>query len=169
MNNILSHLTSRFAKGSINININGIKKILISLLDKKLIVEGSKFTKNDVLLNTKRKKIYNFILRNPGMYSNQIVKNTEINNFLVFWHLEILLKFNFIKSEKINGHMVYFDPNIGFEEVRKIYYLSKEKSKKIIDYLRINDIGVTKTHLSKQLNIHHNTISRYLIFLEELL
>ena len=35
------------------------------------------------------------------------------------------------------------------------------------EYLRINDYGITKTHLSADLGMHHNTISKYLKTLEE--
>ena len=46
--------------------------------------------------------------------------------------------------------------------------MTDEKSKKIIEYLRSNDFGITKTHLSSDLGMHHNTISKYLKMLEEI-
>jgi len=47
------------------------------------------------------------------------------------------------------------------------YFTSKEKSKLIIDYLKINDIGITKTRLAGDLKIHINTTTKYLTFLEQ--
>jgi len=47
------------------------------------------------------------------------------------------------------------------------YFTSKEESKKILEYLKENDYGITKTHLSINLGMHHNTITKYLNKFEE--
>ncbi|MHA1988052.1 MAG: hypothetical protein ACW98D_15565 [Promethearchaeota archaeon] len=62
MNDILPFIHARFKMASININLRGIEEVLRRLVNKNLIVEGSKFTKNDMLKNVKRKKIFDFIL-----------------------------------------------------------------------------------------------------------
>ena len=66
---------------SVDLNNRAIEAILRSLVRKKLIDEGSKFTKLDVLKNKTRIRIYNFILKNPGVYFNTIVKELKINKF----------------------------------------------------------------------------------------
>ena len=65
MEKILPFIISRFRLASINISKNGIEEILRSLIKKDLLVEGSKLSRDDILLNLKRLQIYNFILRNP--------------------------------------------------------------------------------------------------------
>ncbi|MHA2037027.1 MAG: hypothetical protein ACW98X_11365 [Promethearchaeota archaeon] len=167
MNEILPFIHARFKMASININLRGIEEVLKSLLNKSLLVEGSKLTRNDILKNVKRKKIYDFIEKNPGTYFNRIVKSLEMSNHVVIWHLSMLLKFNYIKTEEIDNHEIYFEFEFNLKTIKFTYYTSKEKSRQIIDYLKNNDIGITKTKISSDLKIHINTTIKYLDFLED--
>ncbi len=167
VNQILPFIVSRFRLSSININVKGIEEILRSLVKKKIIVEGSKLSIDGILNNEKRKTIYEFITINPGTYFYKIVTHLEISNHVVVWHLKMLLKFDFIKVEKFENHDVYFDSNFNIKKSKFAYITSKEKSKKIIEYLRQNDFGLSKSQLSKDLNMHPNTISKYLKMLEQ--
>jgi len=167
LSEILPFIVSRFRMASVDINIRKIEEILRALVKKKIIVEGSKLINNDILKNEKRKLIYDHILDNPGIYFNRILKELRISNHVVVWHLNILQKFNFIKKEKFENHDVYFDLNFDVKKSKFAYITSKDKSKKIIDYLKNNDYGFTKTQLSKNLKIHPNTISKYLKVLEQ--
>jgi predicted transcriptional regulator len=167
MKKIQPFINSRFRMASIDISNYGIETILRSLVQKDLLVEGSKLTHEDILFNLKRADIYNFIRKYPGVYFNKIIKELKLSNHIVVWHLNMLLKFNFIKKGLFDKHEIYFDSNLEFENVKIIYITAREKSKKIIEYLKNNDIGVTKTHLSKKLGMHPNTIKKYLNFLEE--
>ena len=167
VNEILPFIVSRFRMSSININMKGIEEILKSLVKKKIIVEGSKLSIDEILKNEKRKKIYDFILDNPGTYFYKIVTKLGISNHVVVWHLKMLLKFSFIKLEKFENHNVYFDAQFNVKNSKFAYITSKEKGKKIIDYLRENDYGFSKSQLSNALKMHPNTISKYLKMLEQ--
>ena len=162
MEKILPFIISRFRLASINISKNGIEEILRSLIKKDLLVEGSKLSRDDILLNLKRLQIYNFILRNPGTYFNRIIKELNLSNHIVVWHLSMLLKFKYVSKEVFDNHDIYFDSNLDFEQVKISYFTLKEKSKKIIDYLKVNHDGITKTRLSEALKMHPNTITKYL-------
>ncbi len=144
-----------------NININGIRTILKSLIEKNFIVEGSKLTKNDILLNFNRKKIYNYIQKNPGVYFYNIVSNLDLNIPVVEWHLNILIKFMYICKEKIENKEVYFDVNVKSEERMIIYLISKDKCKEIINFLKEHQEGTTRTQISEQLNMHSTTVAKY--------
>ncbi|KKN11958.1 hypothetical protein LCGC14_1021210, partial [marine sediment metagenome] len=110
--------------------------------------------------------IYEFIVKNPGTYFNRVVKVLNLSNHVIIWHLEILLKFEYIKKQNIDNHDIFFDFNYRLRNTELKYFTSKEKSKLIIDYLKINDIGVVKTRLSTDLKLHINTATKYLTFLE---
>ena len=166
MKEILPFITARFKMASIDINNRGIEEILKVLVNKKLIVEGSKLYRDDILINKKRNIIYEFIVKNPGTYFNRILKAVNLSNHVIIWHLEILLKFEYIKKQIIEDHDIYFDFNYRLRNTELKYFTSKEKSKLIIDYLKINDIGVVKTRLSTDLKLHINTATKYLTFLE---
>ncbi|MFX1395103.1 MAG: winged helix-turn-helix transcriptional regulator [Promethearchaeota archaeon] len=167
MEKLIPYLNTKISKSNINIANGGIQKILLSLVKKNMIVEGTTLTKKDVLLNSKRKEIYNYIEKNPGKYVTKIAKELKISSNVVFWHLKILTKFNFIEKKIIDNHIVYFDSNIDLKESKKIYVFSKEKSKRIINYLKTNNLGITRTKLARVLNIHRNTIKKYIKSLEE--
>jgi len=167
MEKLIPYLKAKFGKSRKNIAKGGIQKILISLVKKNMIIEGTTFTKKEVLMNSRRKKIYNYIKKNPGKYINKVAEDLKIPYSVLFWHLKILLKFNFIKKKIIDNHIVYFDSNINLRDTNKLYLTSKEKSKEIINYLKINNFGITKNKLSKDLKIHRNTIGKYVKSLEE--
>ena len=167
MDKLIPYLSLKLGRSKTNISNEGIQKILISLVKKNMIIEGTTLTKNDVLMNSTRKKIYDYLKENPGKYINRIAKELEIGNKVVFWHLNILEKFNFIKKIIVDNHVIYFDSNINLRDSNKLYLISKEKCKRIINYLKINNFGITKSHLSRDLNIHRNTIEKYVNSLEE--
>lgn len=167
MKELLPFINSRFKIASININNRGIEEILRSLVKKKIIVKGSKLSRMDILNNQKRKNIYDFILKNPGTYFNKIIRELQISNHVVVWHLNMLLKFNFIKKEKFENHYAYFDSNFNVKNSKFRYVTSKEKSKRIIEYLKYYDFGITKTQLSTDLKMHINTSTKYLKMLEQ--
>ncbi|MHA1349293.1 MAG: hypothetical protein ACTSPZ_00485 [Promethearchaeota archaeon] len=162
---IMPFLNSRIRLSSANISKEGVRKILISLTNKKLIVEGSKLFKSEILENQKRKNIYEFIAKNPGTYFNRILHELNFSNHIVVWHLSMLLKFDFIRKEKLENHEIYFGAKKEFQEVILTYFKSKEKSKKILNYIKDNNIGITKTHLSQKLDMHINTVEKYLSLL----
>ncbi|MFX1447794.1 MAG: hypothetical protein ACFFCG_06620 [Promethearchaeota archaeon] len=164
---IVPYIISRVRLASVNINKEGVKVILKSLTKKRLLVEGSKLAKSDILSNQKRKRIYEYITNNPGTYFNRIVNELNYSNHIVVWHLNMLIKFDFIHKEVFENHEIYFDATEVFDEIVSKYFTSKEKSREIIHYLKNDDIGVTKTTLSQELSMHMDTLAKYLKLLEK--
>ncbi len=150
-----------------NLNYEGIKSVLKSLVKKNYLIEGSKLTHDDILKNDKRNKIYNLILENPGIYFTKIVNDLGFSNHVVVWHLSILIKFNFINKRIFDKHEIFYDISVNPKDAKLNFYLSLEKSKLILRYLRNNNTGITKTKLSKVLKMHISTISKYLGILQK--
>jgi predicted transcriptional regulator len=167
INKIVPFIIARFRLSSININKKGIRKILKSLIEKNLLVEGSKLTRNIILNNPKRQKIYEFIVRNPGVYFNKILTELNLTNHTVVWHLEMLEKFDFIQKTEFENHEIYSPKNMDIKNANKHYFLIKDESRKIIELLRLKQNGLTKTQLSKQLDMHYYTVSKYISKLEK--
>jgi len=163
---ILPYINSRIRLSTTNISNEGVRKILKSLTNKKLIVEGSKLIKSEILNNDKRKEIYDFIVKNPGTYFNKILRELNFSNHIVVWHLSMLLKFDFISKKILENHEIYFDTTTELEDLSSTYFTTKEKSQKIIKFLKKNSLGITKTNLSQELNMHMNTLAKYLNLLE---
>ena len=168
LDEIIPYLNSRFSRSSINLNREGITKIVNSFVQRNLIVEGSKLTREEILLNNKRSKIYNYIAKNPGVYYYNIMKKLSISSHVVIWHLNILLEFNYIKKTTIDNHDIYFEVSMDLDIVKVRYYLKNEKCKQIIDHLKNKHLGDSKTSMSRNLKMHPNTIKKYIEILEDL-
>lgn len=164
---IIPYIVARLRIKNFNINKKGIKKVIKSLIGKNYIVEGSKLSRKDILKNKTRTKIFEYIIKNPGCYFNDIITNLHIPNNVGIWHLNILLKFNFISSREFLNHDLYHCATLDFEKVKFIHVISKKRSKKIINYLENDNDGKNKTELSEGLSMHPNTITKYLNLLEE--
>ena len=162
MKKILPFITSRLGKTSININQDGIERIIFSLMQNKLIREGSKLHREKILENSTRNDIFQYICQNPGKYINLIEKDLDLSHHVVVWHIKMLINFDFISKENFDDHELYFESDKDFKIVKLSYILSKEKNNRIVNYLKENDIGVNKTTISNNLNIHLQTLSKYL-------
>jgi len=162
INKIVPFISSRIAKSSANINEQGIRQILQSLVKRNVIVKKTKFTREDVLLNSNRRLIYEHILKNPGIHFNKIYKDLHLNIPVAEWHLNMLTKFNYIQKEKIDNYEAYFDEIINPEYFKILHLISRDKGSKIIEFLKDNQEGYTKTFLSEELKMHINTVKKYI-------
>ncbi|MBN1799857.1 MAG: hypothetical protein JW891_00025 [Candidatus Lokiarchaeota archaeon] len=167
---IVPYIRNNFARTSRNINETGIMNILEALVQKRVIIPGSKLTKRIVLQNLNRRKIYDFIKNNPGLYLNIIIRRLNMPNHVITWHLDILVKFGQIKKVFLDNHDAYFHPKIKPSNYLSTYLLSNPKCQKIISYIKqeTNKNNTTKTGISRALKIHYNTVSKYLLKLEKL-
>jgi predicted transcriptional regulator len=163
---VIPFISSRFKFSSIMINENGIRIALTTLIEKRFILQGSKLTRKTALNNKKRNMLYNFIVKNPGIYFKKITTDLNLNNHVAIWHLKTLVEFNLIKKEKFKNHYIYFEQNLRIENAVNNFYTLKEKSRKIIDFLKINDIGVSRNKIAQSLGMHSNTINKYMDELE---
>jgi predicted transcriptional regulator len=124
-------------------------------------------TREEVLLNSNRRNIYEYIKENPGTYSNKIVNSLDLSTFLVNWHIDMLLKFDFIRKERIGNFDAFYDLNTNPEYDEVIHIISRDKCSKIIEHLKENDGGCTKYQLTKELGMHPNTITKYVNKIDE--
>ncbi|MFX1238752.1 MAG: hypothetical protein ACFFAS_10660 [Promethearchaeota archaeon] len=165
---VLPFVKSTCARLGVDLNQNGIKRTLKTFVEGNIFVEGSKLTKDTILKNTNRTRIFNHIRDNPGVHFTQIARSLKMNNYLLRWHLDALVKFNCIRSEKIGNLEAFFDIEIEQEQGRILQLISRKKVKLILDYLQnSNDKNITKYRISKVLKMHPNTISKYITLLEE--
>lgn len=165
---VSSYVKSRYHKANGNLNSNGIEVVINSLLKKSIIVEGSKLTRKTVLQNSNREEIYNLIKENPGVYPNKLVKKLHLSSYLVNWHLNVLLKFNLIRSQKINGHIIYFNFISSKNNDTIFHTISNDNCRKIIEFLKSNNSGCTKYQIFKALKMHYNTITKYINEIDKL-
>jgi predicted transcriptional regulator len=155
------------SKVNSNLNYNGIKSVIDSLITKNIVVEGSKLTRKTILLNSNRKKIYNIITENPGIYMYALVKQLDVSPFVIKWHLSLLIKFQLIRVQSFNDKFSYFEFTFNKENDMIFHTITREKCRKIIELLKIHKNGLRINQISKELKMHYNTITKYLDKLDE--
>ncbi len=156
---VLFHIKSR---ANNNLNTDGINRVIDSLLKKNLIMEGSKLTRRIILLNSNREQIFKIIKQYPGIYKNKIAKVLNLCPYVINWHLSKLQAFNLIRERNITGQICYFDYLSSNENDYLYMTINKEKCRRIIEFLVENKNGCTKNQISRELNMHYNTVNRYI-------
>ena len=128
------------AKKSLNLPRNGLLFIIHFLINKKILIEGSKFSRETVLSNPIRRGLYNYIRANPGAHFSILRKKalsdeSESSGQLV-WHLEMLLNFNYINKIKVGNYTVFLPIEMEVD-LGIINFLLRDKiNRKIVDLLR---------------------------------
>ncbi len=137
-----------------------IHSILTGLVNKKIIVDGSKLTRETVLKNPIRAEIYNLISKNPALNFTQILKKFNLGSYAARWHLEILRKFGYIRHKKIKIYNVFFRQDFPENKEPVVYSLRNPNALKIyscLDYTPLNC-----NNLAQILNLNYSTIQYHL-------
>ncbi len=126
------------AKRSLKIPRKGLLTIIQFLVNKQVLIEGSKYSKETVLSNRTRRNIYEFIKFNQAVHFSHIRKNISEDTSSdggssgqLIWHLEMLLKFKYIKKFKLGNYTVFLPTNLD-EESGAIRFLLRDKLNKEI-------------------------------------
>jgi len=146
------------AKRTLNIPRKGLLSIIQFLVNKKILIEGSKFSKETLLSNQFRYNIYNFIRRNNGAHFSNIRKSVIPDNKgglggsgQLIWHLEMLIKFKYIKKIKLGNYTIFLPIEMD-EELGIINFLLRDElNAKIIDLLNTKG-KMKRSEIYKQLN-----------------
>jgi len=166
---VVPYIQNQCTRNSINLNKEGIKTILQGLVRNYYVVQGSKLNREKILENQNRRKLFNLIKSQPGIYFNRLIRRAKLANHVVSWHLNVLMKFKCIEKNTIENHEVYYLSSVKFYEVKKQFYLSKRKGKEIMHYFNAHlGEAITKSQLERELNTHYNTISKYVDSFSEL-
>jgi len=163
------HQETRYLKPNPNFNHDKPKKFIKILQGSNSITLGSGLVRKEILQIPLRKGIYDLIRKNPGININEMERSLNIGSNQVLWHLNSLEKFQLIKSIRIGNQKAYYNYFLKQIDLEIFFYLRKDKIKRIIDLLKDKNAqpGMSPTKISKQLNMHYNTIRKYLKILHE--
>jgi predicted transcriptional regulator len=143
------------AKKELKIPRKGLLFIIHYLIDKKVLIEGSKFSKDTVLLNRFRKKIYKFILSNPGVHFSYLRKKSisgkKISSGKLIWHLGMLIKFNYVKKIKVGNYSIFI-PFKMEDTLGKLYFLMRDPINYKILKLIFRRKLLVKSEVYKEIN-----------------
>ncbi|MHA1309279.1 MAG: winged helix-turn-helix transcriptional regulator [Candidatus Heimdallarchaeota archaeon] len=130
---------------------------------------GSTLTKETVLNNYHRARIFAIIEQNPGIHFNELTKLLELSNGQTQWHLTCLRNFDMIKTVKEKNFKTFY-PNYGmlFENIDTSQLITlKNKTRKAIYQEICANPPITQFQLQKVLQIGQSTIAYHLIILEQ--
>lgn len=141
------------AKKQLKIPRNGLLSIIQFLINKKILIEGSKFSKETVLSNYIRNGIYNYIRIHPGVHFSILRKKAlpeeKGSSGQLVWHLEMLLKFNYIKKIKVGNYTVFLPFDID-EKVGLILFLLRERINYKVIQLLFKENTVERSEIYKE-------------------
>ncbi len=151
----------KLAKQHISNPKEEISAAIYDLILKKYIVIGSKITKNQVLLNDTRARIFQYISTNPGCHLNEIKTYINLKGQLVKWHLVILERFDFIFSTTYLKYLTFFPKE--FDKTITIPYstLRPSNANHLFSILRENP-GLTLPELKSLSSLDLPTIKYHL-------
>ena len=127
---------------------------------------------NTIFYLEKRRRIYTYILKNPGLHFREISRNLNIPKSTMKYHLSYLERRDLITIENINAYQRYYaSQKIGETDKKFVNVLRQTVPRYIIIFLLMNENSTQtqiknfakewKEHPTKigyHLNKHHTTI-----------
>lgn len=143
------------AKKSLKLPRNGLLFIIQFLINKKILIEGSKFSRETVLSNPTRRGLYSYIRANPGAHFSILRRNAlsdeSGSSGQLVWHLEMLLNFNYIYKVKVGNYTVFLPIEMEIE-LGIINFLLRDKiNRKIVDLLKTQS-SIKNSEVFKYIN-----------------
>jgi len=146
------------AKRKLKIPRQGLNTIIQMLLNRNILVDGSRFTKETVLKNKIRYYIYWLVKTNIGAHFSFLKKNlsqqkeSEMGVGHLIWHLEKLIKFNLIKKARVKNCTVFLPVEISDEEGILYFIMRDDLNRQIVEILFEHE-SVNKADIYKDLNV----------------
>jgi predicted transcriptional regulator len=117
--------------------------IIQYLFNKRILVEGSRYSRQSVLLNPYRKTIYELIQSKIGVHFSSIresltsSKDTggSLSSGQLIWHLEMLIKFKLVKKVKLGNYSIFMLASIDEQEGILHFLMNDDINRKIIHLL----------------------------------
>ncbi len=124
--------------------------------------------RKNILDNSTRLKLHNFIKENPGVYFREIIKKTEIKKGTVEYHLGMMKAMDVIVFSKTNGKKRYFLNNSTYKEKEQtvIAALKNDVHRRIILEI-LNNQSINHKILAERIGLSGPTITHHIKHLKE--
>ena len=155
---------------SLDISTGDILEIIQFLNNNKILIDGSKHTRDTILLNLYRKKIYHVIDSfNGATFSflrEKVFTNHSGSAGQLLWHLKMLLKFKYIKKIKVGNYSLFLPLDLE-DDFGKLCFFMKDDLNRNIIKLFINNEKIKKPHIYKEINFKRENVNYRLKILME--
>lgn len=131
---------------------------------------GSSLSRETILDNYNRARIYAFIHSNPGIHFNEIIRKLDLSNGQTHWHLVCLKQFDMIRSVKTSQYVMYY-PNEGnfsklIDSIDRTLTLKSDTRNHIYDLISKHP-SITQKDLKRIVKVSQSTLSYHLAILEQ--
>jgi predicted transcriptional regulator len=117
--------------------------------------------KDAVLANLRRKKIYNFVRRNPGLHLRELQRRLMIPLSSLEHHINYMIRHNILYKEKDGRYVRYFAGQSTKEERKLISAIRHEKLREIV-LIILEKEEVKFQDLKNYLDLPSSTLSYFL-------
>ncbi|NVM31032.1 MAG: hypothetical protein HWN65_19480 [Candidatus Helarchaeota archaeon] len=149
------------AKRVLNYSKIEISNAINKLYLKKYIVVGSRLTKDQILQNQTRKRVYEYIVAHIGAHIREIRDNLSITPHILNWHLNMLENFNYTFRIKFLKYVTFFPSTFDRTAAVPFLALKNENSFRIFKKCLENPL-VDFESLRAGLNLQPNVIFYHL-------
>ncbi len=123
---------------------------------------------NNILQLENRRRIYDFIRKNPGLHFSELYRYLEIPKTTLFYHINYLKKNELIKEKSDDNYSRYFIiKEVSKKDKQFLSYIRKKIPRYII-FLFLSKICLSCSEISRELNIHPHTVDFHLKKLHKL-
>jgi len=124
--------------------------------------------KGDLLYLEARRKIYNYVLNNPGLHLRELSRRLKLTYNNLDYHLNYLKKLGFVVVQKENSYSrVYAKDKVGLFDKKYLNIIQQKTLRHIIIFICSRPV-TTQNEIAKNLEKHPTTIKHHLKKLIEL-
>ncbi|UCE95234.1 MAG: transcriptional regulator [Candidatus Bathyarchaeota archaeon] len=118
----------------------------------------------EVLENNRRRKIYGFIEKNPGVYLRRLQRDLRMPLTSLEYHLNYMVRKGVIFGEKDGRYRRYYVKQLDSEEKKILSVLRQKRMREIVLFVFLAK-KAKYNHLLKELRVPPSTLSFYLKYL----
>ncbi|WP_455393213.1 winged helix-turn-helix transcriptional regulator [[Eubacterium] cellulosolvens] len=145
--------------------IDALSRVISPGEDRVPTVE-EKVTGETILMNPQRQLILQYLSKYPCNHMNGIVRDLGLSYPTVKWHIDLLVKQEFISYKNVGNKNVYFPYNmIADKDIELFTFLNKDKARALFLTL-IKKSGLTQKEICKLSQMSNRTVISYLNDLE---
>ncbi len=146
--------------------INALSRVISPGEDRILNVE-EKVSGETILMNPQRQMILQYLSKYPCNHMNGIVRDLGLSYPTVKWHIDLLVRQEFVSYKIVGNKNVYFPYNmIAEKDIELFTFLNKDKAR-ILYLTLVKRPGLTQKEICKISNMSNRTVISYLNDLEK--
>ena len=121
---------------------------------------GGKLDGVDVLLNDRRRKIYEYIISNPGAYFREIMRAHGLGPNSAKYHLDTLEDHGYVHSGRCGRYLTYFSKGSKVDKNQTELHitLQNKNAQKILEIV-VSNPGITPMEIQEKTELHRNTVN----------